>query len=188
MPQEQEMTTKKTELLWSSSNSRFKIQEVFIVNLYRGIHNMLDMLLSTNTTKGGWNHIWLIYPLFHYSNFPIVLWTFRTLVSKTTDKQSRYIASPHNLLITNLYRKHSTSWHGSMIEKWFVSKCSVRISLKSIALIAVWENELLANLVFREVVHSINCMYFPFEMPLHLILIILIINFFQCRYSTWRLK
>ena len=30
-----------------------KIQEVFIVNLYRSLHKMFDMLFSTNTTKGG---------------------------------------------------------------------------------------------------------------------------------------
>ena len=63
-------------------DSRFMIQEVFIVNLYRSMHKMFDMLFSTNTTKGGWNHIWLIYPLFHYCNLPNVLWALRTVVSK----------------------------------------------------------------------------------------------------------
>ena len=33
--------------------ARFKIQEVFIVNLYRSIHKVFDMLFSTNTTKVG---------------------------------------------------------------------------------------------------------------------------------------
>ena len=68
-------------------NFYIKIQDVqdsrsFDCNLYRSIHKMFDILLSTNTAKGGWNHIWLIYSLFHYDNFPNVLWALRTMVSK----------------------------------------------------------------------------------------------------------
>ena len=52
----------------------FQDSRSFIANLYRSIHNMFDMLSSTNTAKGGLNHVWLINPLFNYSNFPNVLW------------------------------------------------------------------------------------------------------------------
>ena len=80
---------------------KFKIHEVFIFKLYRGIQNMLDMLFSTNTTKGRWNHIWLIYPLFHYSDFPIVLWALRTLVSKT--RQTKQIHRFSTLIVNYIF-------------------------------------------------------------------------------------
>ena len=114
---------------WQLSMSRFKIQEVFIVNLYRSLHKMFDMLFSTNTTKGGWNHIWLIYPLFHYYNFPNVLWALRTVVSKN-NRQTKQIHRFSTLIVDYKFvSKRVYEWTWFVDREMVVSKCSVRISL-----------------------------------------------------------
>ena len=126
----------------------------FFVNLYRSIHKIFDMLSGTNTTKGGWNHIWLIYPMFHYSNFPNVLWALRTVVSKTnkhTKQLHRFSALTVNYKIVS---KTFYEW------KWFIDRTIVCLQMFvdfpiSITLIVVWKNGLLVNPVFREAAYSI---------------------------------
>ena len=139
-------------------DSRFKIQEVFIVNLYRSIHKMFDMLFSTNTTKGGWNHIWLIYPLFHYYNFPRALWALRTVVRKN-NRQTKQIHRFSTLIVN--YKFVSKTFYDWT---WFVDREMVCLQMFStdffdfpisVTLIVVWKNELLVNPVFREATHSI---------------------------------
>ena len=110
-------------------DSRFKVQEVFIVNLYRSLHKMFDIMFSTNTTKGGWNHIWLIYPLFHYYNFPNVLWALRTVVSKN-NRQTKQIHRFSTLIVDYKFvSKTFYEWTWFVDREMVVSKCSVRISL-----------------------------------------------------------
>ena len=121
---------------------------------------MFDKLFSTNTTKGGWNHIWLIYPLFHYSNFPNVLWTWRMVVSKTTNKQSFSTVVVNHKFVSKAFY----FW------TWFVGREMICLQMFnmdffdfpiSITLIVVWMNELLVNPVFREAAHSIKLVRQP---------------------------
>ena len=126
--------------------------------MYRSFHKMFDMLISTNTTKRGWNHIWLIYPLFRYFNFPNVLWALRTVVSKNK-RQTKQIHRFSTLIVDyKLVSKTFYEW------TWFVDREMVCLQMFStdffdfpisITLIVFWKNELLVNPVFREAAHSI---------------------------------
>ena len=114
---------------WTTIQIQIQIQEVFIVNLYRSLHKMFDIMFSTNTTKGGWNHIWLIYPLFHYYNFPNVLWALRTVVSKN-NRQTKQIHRFSTLIVDYKFlSKTFYEWTWFVDREMVVSKCSVRISL-----------------------------------------------------------
>ena len=95
---------------------------------------MFDMLSNTNKTKIGWNHVWLIDPLCHYSYFPNVRWVLQTMVSKT-NKQIKQIHRFSTLIVDYKFvSKTFCEWtcyidvqHGFL---WFSDKYNFNLRLK----------------------------------------------------------
>ena len=136
-------------------DSRFKIQEVFMVHLYRSIHKCLSCYLVQIHQKKDETTYGLFIPCYIFLTSRMFCGPCERWLVKQTKQIHRFSTLDVDY---KLVSKIFYEW------TWFIDKEMACLELFnidffdfpiSITLIVVWKNELLVNTVFREAAYSI---------------------------------